>query len=76
MWVEQRVRCGSQWQIESQTCFADVQSVVVAGVRSVEIDIFPDPLGGTYDQSVVLRVAGVDGWLNNSDLADPGFKVS
>ena len=47
----------------------------MAGVRSVEIDIFPDPRGGAYDQSVVLRVAGVDGWLNNSDLADPGFKV-
>ncbi|KAL3158498.1 hypothetical protein ABBQ38_010730 [Trebouxia sp. C0009 RCD-2024] len=45
------------------------------GVRSLEIDIFPDPVGGTYDHSVVLRVAGVNGWLNNSALADPGFKV-
>ena len=49
---------------------------MAAGVRSLEIDIFPDPVGGTYDQSVVLRVAGVDGWINNSALADPGFKVS
>lgn len=46
------------------------------GVRSLEIDIFPDPVGGTYDQSVVLRVAGVDGWMNKSALANPGFKVS
>ena len=49
---------------------------MMAGVRSLEIDIFPDPVGGTYDQSVALRVAGVDGWINNTALADPGFKVS
>ena len=48
----------------------------MAGVRSLEIDIFPDPVGGTYDQSVVLQLAGVNGWLNNSALADPGFKVN
>lgn len=47
----------------------------MAGVRSLEIDIFPDPVGKTYDQSVVLRLAGVNGWMNNSALADPGFKV-
>ena len=47
----------------------------MAGVRSLEIDIFPDPNGGTYDQSVVLRLAGVDGWMNDSALQQPGFKV-
>ena len=68
-----------EWSVDNpahvQTCFADVMCIT-AGVRSLEIDIFPDPVGKTYDQSVVLRVAGVSGWINNSALADPGFKVS
>ncbi len=38
--------------------------------------MFPDPTGGTYDQSVLLRLAGTDGWMNNSALQPPGFKVS
>jgi len=42
----------------------------------LEIDLFPDPTGGTYDQSVLLRLAGTDGWMNNSALQPPGFKVS
>lgn len=45
------------------------------GLRSLEIDLFPDPTGGTYDQSVLLRLAGTDGWMNNSALQPPGFKV-
>ena len=49
---------------------------VLTGIRSLEIDIFPDPVGGTYDQSVVLRLAGSSGWMNNSALQQPGFKVS
>ena len=48
---------------------------VVTGVRSLEIDLFPDPTGGTYDQSVALRLAGTNGWMNNSALQPAGFKV-
>ena len=45
------------------------------GVRSLEIDLYPDPNGGVYDQSVALKVGGVDGWLNETLLQSPGFKV-
>jgi len=48
----------------------------ITGLRSLEIDLFPDPTGGTYDQSVLLRLAGTDGWMNNSALQPAGFKVS
>ena len=62
-------------QVECQ-CLKMINVAVMAGVRSLEIDIFPDPNGGTYDQSVVLRLAGVNGWMNDSALQQPGFKVS
>ena len=46
-----------------------------AGVRSLEIDLYPDPAGGVYDQSIALKIGGTNGWLNNTELQSSGFKV-
>lgn len=50
------------------------------GVRSLEIDINPDPKGGVYSDPVgyrMLRAQGVTDLLpfDNTDLDKPGFKV-
>lgn len=43
-------------------------------VRSIELDIFPDPQGGLYTAPIVRREAGL-GPVPDPDLAKPGFKV-
>lgn len=46
-----------------------------AGVRGVEIDVHADPEGGLYSAAAGLRLAGVNGYRNDSELFEPGFKV-
>jgi Phosphoinositide phospholipase C, Ca2+-dependent len=46
-----------------------------AGVRQIELDNYADPNGGLFDQAAGLKLAGVDGWLDDSELKAPGFKV-
>ncbi|MFI0448422.1 phosphatidylinositol-specific phospholipase C1-like protein [Actinomadura sp. 6N118] len=43
-------------------------------VRSIELDIFPDPEGGLYRTPIVRKEAGL-GANPDPDLAKPGFKV-
>ncbi|WP_207945004.1 phosphatidylinositol-specific phospholipase C1-like protein [Actinomadura rubrisoli] len=43
-------------------------------VRSIELDIFPDPQGGLYTKPIVRREAGL-GPIDDPDLRKPGFKV-
>ncbi|WP_308165825.1 phosphatidylinositol-specific phospholipase C1-like protein [Actinomadura sp. NEAU-AAG7] len=43
-------------------------------VRSIELDIFPDPEGGLYTKPIVRREAGL-GEIDNPDMKKPGFKV-
>lgn len=46
-----------------------------AGVRGFEIDVHADPEGGLYSAAAGLRLAGVNGYRNDSELFEPGFKV-
>lgn len=43
-------------------------------VRGIELDVFPDPLGGLYDEPLVRRDAGL-GPLTDPAYRRPGFKV-
>ncbi len=51
-----------------------------AGLRSLEIDINPDPKGGNYTDPAAYRILRAQGAVNllpfdNRDLDKPGFKV-
>jgi hypothetical protein len=43
-------------------------------IRAVELDLFPDPLGGLYTHPLIRKMAG-KGPLTDPDLAKPGIKV-
>jgi hypothetical protein len=43
-------------------------------VRSIELDLFPDPQGGLYQWPLIRKLAGL-GPLTDPDLAKPGNKV-
>jgi Phosphoinositide phospholipase C, Ca2+-dependent len=43
-------------------------------VRSIELDLFPDPQGGLYRWPLIRKLAGL-GPLTDPDLAKPGNKV-
>ncbi|WP_242613961.1 phosphatidylinositol-specific phospholipase C1-like protein [Actinomadura roseirufa] len=43
-------------------------------VRSIELDIYPDPQGGLYSKPIVRREAGL-GELTDPEWKKPGFKV-
>lgn len=46
-------------------------------VRAFELDAYPDPApdSGRYDQAAGLQLAGLDGFLNDPKLSQPGYKV-
>jgi hypothetical protein len=45
------------------------------GIRALELDIHPDPIGGLYCTPAMLKFAGVPAKLNNPELLKPGYKV-
>ena len=52
-----------------------IETQLEKGVRQFEIDVFADPQGGRYHESVILSTLGEDGWIYDDSLAKPGFKV-
>ncbi|GAA4638664.1 phosphatidylinositol-specific phospholipase C1-like protein [Actinoallomurus vinaceus] len=50
------------------------QQFTAQRVRSIELDVFPDPEGGLYTKPLVRRDAGL-GPLTDPEMSRPGFKV-
>lgn len=69
----QRTRDPNWWNLEYSHAALTTQ-FAEQRVRSVELDLFPDPAGGLYTAPLVRRDAGL-GPLTDPALARPGIKV-
>ncbi|WP_232024832.1 phosphatidylinositol-specific phospholipase C1-like protein [Streptomyces lincolnensis] len=71
--VAQRTTDANFWNLEYSHASLPVQ-FERQKVRSIELDVFPDPEGGLYGRPLVRTAAGL-GPLTDPDYAEPGFKV-
>lgn len=46
-----------------------------AGVRFLELDLYPDPEGGKYSSPAALKLAGIPARLDDPAYQEPGWKV-
>jgi len=69
----QATRDRNWWNLEYSHASLPVQ-FEAQRVRSIELDVFPDPQGGLYRNPIVRKEAGL-GPNPDADLARPGFKV-
>ncbi|WP_307797565.1 phosphatidylinositol-specific phospholipase C1-like protein [Actinomadura barringtoniae] len=69
----QATRDRNWWNLEYSHASLPVQ-FEAQRVRSIELDVFPDPQGGLYRNPIVRKEAGL-GPNPDADLAKPGFKV-